>query len=864
MTKSTRTGICLWGFLLLTSAALAQQAARPTIEKILISGNHRYNEDTCRFYIQSREGDVYDLTRLGYDLRSLYKAGFFDNVEVQEEDGDTGKIVTFKVQEKPLVGAIEYVGNKSFTESNILDEFKERKVGLTVDSRYDPSKIKAAERALKDLMIKNGKPLGNVHSEIEKIPPYSVLVRFVVDEGSKVRIGKIKFVGNTLFKESALKKTLKLNKERNIYTMFKGTDKYHQEKLDYDLETNLKSYYHERGYMQVQIGKPETRIYEGPRGFVPMLRKTREQFYIEVPLDAGDQFRLGKLELRNCGILDCNKLVTLFGMQKGDVINYKRIKESLEQIKKLYGNLGYINWSLLPGSSEQRPDQKEKTIDFIYEFEPDKQFFVNRISFSGNNKTRDRVIRREFILEEGKIFSSGALEGSVLRLNQLGYFEKIEDKDYEVKPDDKTGLVDVNIKIKEKSQRSIGFTGGVSGISGSFIGVNYADNNFLGRGESLDVSFTGGTRETNFNVALTEPYLFSTRWNMGVQAFNQRYRYDTYNAFGATDINTGQPTTLFTQSTLGTTFSLRRPLGRTFWSFGSSYTYQDIGVTDIAEGFETFALGQFTGLAPTNDASAVLSGIIRSEVTPTLSYNSTNSYFNPSNGTSLGLSFAVSGGALGGDFSMIRPSIDVRHYFPDKWLTRGRNVFAIHFTGEYIQSYGKSSIPFFDRFFIGGENTIRGFDVRSISPLAITSTPQYDSNGSPLIDLKTGMRKVTSTITPVGGDTTAIFNFEYRIPIAGPLSIAAFYDTGICHVARTQSLGNFGASRIDIVSSTNNSFRSSTGVEVGFILPVVSAPFRLIFAYNPQRLNETFMVGSSPIKLTEPRKDIKFTVGRSF
>ena len=124
----------------------------------------------------------------------------------------------------------------------------------------------------------------------------------------------------------------------------------------------------------------------------------------------------------------------------------------------------------------------------------------------------------------------------------MGYFEKIEDKDYEVKPDDKTGLVDVNVKIKEKSQRSIGFTGGVSGISGSFIGVNYSDNNFLGRGESLDVSITGGTRETNFNVAFTEPYLLDTRWIMGVQVFNQRYRYDTYNAFGVTDINTGQPT----------------------------------------------------------------------------------------------------------------------------------------------------------------------------------------------------------------------------------------------------------------------------------------------------------------------------------
>ncbi len=864
MAKSARIGIWLGGFLLLTSAALAQQAARPTIEKILIFGNHRYTEDTCRFYIQSREGDIYDETRLGFDLRSLYKAGFFDNVEVQEEDGDAGKIVTFKVQEKPLIGAIEYVGNKSFAESSILDEFKEKKVGLSADSRYDPSKIKAAERVLKNLMVQNGKPLGTVHTEVEKIPPSSVRIRFVMDEGKKVRIGKIKITGNKLFNEKPLKRTLQLNKERNIYTMFKGTDKYHKDKLEYDLDTNLKSYYRERGYMQVQIGQPLTRIFEGSRGFIPLLRKTREQFYIEVPVDAGDQFRLGKVELKNCGILDCDKLEGTFGMQKGEIINYKKISDNLERIKKIYGNLGYINWSLLPGNTDQHTDLKNKTIDFVYEFQPDKQFFVNRINFAGNSKTRDKVIRREFVLEEGKVFSSFALDNSILRLNQLGYFEKIEEKDYEIKPDDKTGLVDVNLTIKEKSQRSIGFTGGVSGLSGSFVGINYSDNNFLGRGESLDVSLTGGTRTSDFNVAFTEPYLMDSRWTMGLQVYNQRYRYDSYSSFGVMDAYTGDATELFTQNTTGTTLSFRRPLGRSFWTFGSSYSYQRIGIKDIAEGFETFALGQFVGSAPSNDATAALSGIIRSEVTPSLSYNSTNAYFNPTRGTSVALSFAIAGGALSGDFNMIRPSLEIRHFFPDRWLTHGRNVFAFRFIGEYIQSYGKSSVPFFDRFFIGGENTIRGFDIRSISPIAILSTPLYDEKGVPLIDLKTGMRKYNTSITSVGGDTSGIINFEYRIPIAGPLMMSAFYDMGLAHVARTQSLGDFGASRIDIVGSTNNTLRSSTGVEVQFILPVISAPFRLIFAYNPQRLNDTIRVGNTSYPLNEPRKDIKFTVGRSF
>jgi outer membrane protein insertion porin family len=172
MPRLLKMGICIViGFLCQESGVTAQQPQQITIERIDVRGNRRIPEDTIRFYIQSRPGEPFDQNRLEFDMRALYKASFFENIEVQDTDGDTGKIVTFILKEKPLIRSIEYTGYKSFTESDILNEFKTKKIGLTIDSQYDPSKIRAAERILKDLMMQNGKPLGMVRSEVEPIPP---------------------------------------------------------------------------------------------------------------------------------------------------------------------------------------------------------------------------------------------------------------------------------------------------------------------------------------------------------------------------------------------------------------------------------------------------------------------------------------------------------------------------------------------------------------------------------------------------------------------------------------------------------------------------------------------------------------------
>ncbi len=433
-----------------------------------------------------------------------------------------------------------------------------------------------------------------------------------------------------------------------------------------------------------------------------------------------------------------------------------------------------------------------------------------------------------------------------------------------MKPDEKSGQVDVTVKVKEKSMQSIGLTGGVSGISGSFIGVNYTTNNLRGRGESLEFALTVGTRTTDFVISFSEPYLLDTRWSMGLSVFNQRYRFDTYSAYGFASFIGGQPYELFTRHTTGATINISRPLGFSFWRMGTSYSYQNISITDIAPGYEPFALGQLIGFTPTGSAKDALKGIIRSEVTPVLSYNSTNHFFNPTRGSSLTLSVAVSGGFLGGDFNMYRPTVEYRHFFADKWISKGRNVFGFRLLGEYVTAYGNTYVPFFERFFIGGETTIRGFDIRSISPLAISTAPALDSAGNPIIDLNTGLQRIDRNIIAVGGDTLGILNAEYRIPIVGPLSVAAFYDMGLSRVSRPNALGSFGTTKVDLIQATNNVIRGSTGAEIQFLLPVVSAPFRLIFAYNPQIFQSTIYVGTVPLTIREPRKDIKFTIGRSF
>ena len=836
------------------------------IEEIRLVGNRRFPESTIHYYIQSREEMIYDEQRALLDFETLLNTNFFEDAKIKRMDGETGVILIFEFIERPLIRTVEYEGMKSFKESDVLEKFRDLRVGLSVDSTFDPANLPKARRAIKGLLDENGRPLGRVEVETEHITGTSEKIVFKIDEGPKVRIGNIDFEGNTVFSDSELGKALELTKPRGLMSLFKGQDKFIKEKIEYDLQLNLIERYREIGHIFARAGEPEVRIVEAPRGMLLGFRKTKQQYYLTIPIEEGEEFRWNSFEIEGLDSFDEELVRASYHIVPGEVVNYVALREASDELKKAYSTSGYLDMVVIPNLDA---DQDNKTVDIRIQVDEGKQYLVNRIDFGGNTKTRDKVLRREFFLEEQQLFNGTSLDWSVLRLNQLGFFEPIEEADYEVIKRPSEGEVDILVTVEEKSQQSIGVSGGVSGISGSFFGINYQSNNFRGLGQRIDVQITTGTRTSNYMLSFTEPYFLDTRLSLGLSIFNQRFRFDTFTAFAGL-VAENDNIQLFTRNTSGFTLSA----GYQLWSWtrlDTSYSLQTIRIEDIDESFSDFALNQLVGFTPGGSPEDARKGIIRSEITPSLTYNTKNQVYSATQGSQLRLTVPIAGGALGGTFNIIRPTLEYQKFFPDRFLSGGRNTFAFRVQFSHILPYGNlpggdpMAIPFFERIFSGGEFTLRGFDLRSVSPWAITRSPSLDSNGNPIISPATGLPAITESPIPVGGDSSMILTAEYRVPLVGPLQVTGFVDFGTATVVRKDNLRIFGPNtEVNLQEQTNNVWRASTGAEIQFLMPVVNQPFRLIFAYNPLIMDTSIVSRGQRFPLREPERNVKFTVGYTF
>ncbi len=846
--------------------AISAQSPADRIEDILVVGNRRIRESTIFYYVQTQKNGPYNLSQILRDYRSLLNTNFFDEITVKTRQGETGVIIIFEVSERPLIRRIEYEGMKSFKESDVLESFRDARVGLTVDSPFDPAKLPKARQALRGLLDQNGKPLGRVETAIEEITSSSIALTFKIDEGPKVRIGKIDFEGNTVLSSGALRGALELNKERSPMVIFKGHDKFIQDKLEYDVQVNMLEKYRAEGYINAKAGEPKVEIVEGPRGILIGFRKTKQQYYITVPIEEGEQYFYGSFELEGASSFDPEALKRAYPVQPGAVVDYVALKKANEDIKKLYSTRGFLDMDAIPNMT---PNEEDRTLDVTITIVEGKQYIVDKIEFSGNTRTRDKVLRREMFIEEQQPFNGQLLEVSIQRLNQLGFFERIEEEDYEVvkKPDE--GSADVIVKVKERSMQSIGFTGGVSGISGTFIGINYQTNNFRGLGQTIDVQMSTGTRTSNYFVRYTDPYFRDSRVTMSLSVFNQRFRYDTFTAsFGL--INPDESVTLYTQQQNGFEVQGSYPWKR--WSrLGMAYRLSNIKITDINPAIENLALNQLIGFTPGGNPEDARKGILRSEIRPSYTKNTKNAFYAATSGSSIFAQVSIAGGPLGGSFNLIRPYVEYQKFYPDKWLSGGRHTLAFRVRAQHVWPYGTlesgsaQTVPFFERIFLGGEFDLRGFDIRSVSPLAITRNAITDSQGNAVIDPATGLPTFTESFIPVGGDTSVVGTVEYRVPIAGPLTLNGFLDVGTSTILRKGKLTIFGPDTVvQLLPETNNVFRASTGVEVMFLMPMINQPFRLIFAYNPMVLNTDVVLQGRRFRLEEDRTNVKFTVGYTF
>jgi outer membrane protein insertion porin family len=910
-----------------TAEAPPPVGAENVIEAIEFRGARRVPVDTLRARIFSKKGDRVDDDALRRDFMALWNTGRFDDIRMELEPGKTGQIVRFVLTERQIVRTITYVGFKSLTVSEILDRFKERKVGLTVESMYDPSKVQRARVVLQEYLAERGRQFAVVEPVLTQIPPSSLAITFRAKEGSKVKVGRIDIQGNSVYGDRALIRSMRNLRPYGIPYSIVAEDifskAYDSTKLDMDMDM-IRNFYQERGYFTARAidFKIANRDVGGGKFRFPLLYMNRpgKRADVTVQVEEGRQYFLSKINFAGMKFFKTQDFLTtqVFKMGTGDVFSTAKLRKGIEELQKLYGMYGYIDMVAEP-NPELIPNTNK--LNLTFNIDEGSQFIVRRIDFSGNTTTRDKVIRRELLLEEGDIYNTHLWDVSILRLNQLGYFEALKEKEAaDIRRDPKNNTVDITLKVKERGKNTVGLQGGVSGIAGTFVGFNYSTNNFLGLGETLSLDTQIGDRTRNATLGFTEPYFLDRPISVGFTIYLQRFNFDQLREVSLTSnrdlsslgaaIGTNNLLNYISNGHGFTTFASypmkKIPFARVGLTYGFDISNIKV-LTPAAQAYFEYINFQ-QGVGGPNS----LSGIRTSKVVPSFTYNTVDHPMTPTRGKSFFVSTEFAGSFLGGNVNMIRPTFSATYY--RKGLKPG-HVIGMRAMGSFLTGYGGKLAPPFNRFYIGGEQDIRGFDIWGVSPLAYVPSsaqvPVLNDDGTArvqkiVVNGVTQSTTVSQTIpiyqlTQPGGDTQGVGNLEYRIPIVGPVTLAAFFDIGVNKILRPSQLtmnpdrvstlnGQFpqaGFSGRALIAKGTQNVRSSTGLELQVIMPVVNAPFRIYWAYNPMRANTIIqppiaadrsffpnqasylgaMINSGyglARPYQDPKKAFRFTIGRTF
>jgi outer membrane protein insertion porin family len=786
-------------------------AAQPIIERIEIANNQFLQKETLLFYVSSKAGEAFDERKLREDFRRLWDTGFLNDLRVEAVDGPRGKVVTFVVDERRRIQIVDYRGSKEPTKSAIEDELKKRDAQVKMDTFYDPVRARKVEAIIKEMLAARGHPFASVKHEAKNIGASGQQLSFVIDQGPKAKVHEIAFDGNQVFSDDKLRGRMKKIKQPGFFNLswLGGKTTYTEDKWLGGQDDprgdrgRVEDFYLDHGYVTARVGQPRISYSDGKSGFFK--KKPVKLMKLDVPVSEGAQYRMGTLKFEGLTVLKEEFVRSFFKMPEGSVYNDSRFKKAYEKLRDVYGSLGYFQWT---GGTERKPDAERKVVDVTVRMEEDKQYFLGKLTFTGNDSTRDKVIRREIYMNEGDVFNTEALKMSIKRINQLGYFKPMESAP-EIKPSEEAdNKVDVNFKVEEQNRNQFTFGGGVSGYEGAFLNASFSTTNFLGAGETFQIYVQSGARTKNYSLSVSEPYFLDRPITAGADIFKRKITYYSYaNVAG------------YTQESTGLSLVGGFLVGK--WSRAFlNYTYEVIRLSeadpaDVTNPFFPGAGRITTG--PTYDP--LLFGNFgertESRITPNLVYNTVDNPYTPRAGMRHTATFMFAGGPLGGTVNYYRPSFEAIFYLP----IRRKMALGVRGQVATIQQYGDSQVlPYYQRYFLGGETQVRGYDIRSIGPV--------DSQGRVL-----------------GGNKFALFNAEYYFDVFGPLRFLLFFDAG-------QAFLEGDPIRIQ-------DFRISTGAEARFIMPVLNVPFRLIYAWNPNR--QTLIE-----KLYTPYSTFKFAVGTTF
>ena len=717
--------------------------------------------ETVRFYMRTREGLTYDEERLREDFRSLWATGFFEDIRLDVSDGSSGKLVKVVLKENRLIAVVEWKLSRKVKQGDIDEKLKEAQVSLSAFSYYSPAKARKVEGVVRDMLVAKG--FNDAQVKVEEKAEGSEQVKLLVrvEAGAKTRIGLVEFPGLTGKGVSAtfLRLGMKNNRQHGLLAMLGSKDVYNRDKIEEDLE-EVRQRLQQRGYLEAKVGTPELSVVTQ----ASVWGKSQRMLKLVIPVDMGPRYKVGQITIEGSKVIPAAFLRQFVKLKPGSTYNIKKRNKSVEQMQKFYGGLGYFYCQVAP---EENLDPVRQVADLKVRVQENELAYLGKLEFVGNTFTKDHVIRREWLLREGRRLNTNALEDSMRRMKQLGLvtIEKMP----EIKPDPQDPTkIDITAEVKELNRQTINFNVGYSAYDGWFVAGGYSTQNFLGLGETFGINLQTGTRTRNYQVSFTEPYLFNLPANLGIEVFKTHYNYID----------------LYTQSTEGFTIST----GARLWHYlnGSfAFSNQWIAISDVNE--EYFPEGSYYWYYYQAGSRRV------SSFTPTLSYSTVDSPIFPSSGVKYLASYRYSGGFLGGDVNLHKVKLEFVKFQP---LWR-RHTLGLHLEYNVAIPFGGKSVPFYERYYLGGERSIRGFDLYQLGP--------RNENGAVL-----------------GGTKMAYLNIEYAIPLSQQFSIIYFYDIGNAYPSGQKI--NF------------KDIYSSTGIELKVFVPMLNVPFRLIFAYNPRVL----------------------------
>jgi outer membrane protein insertion porin family len=884
----------------LSAQAGAPQAApaasgQQTVVGIHVIGTRRIPQDTVKARMFSKIGEPYDPLTVERDFNSLWNTGYFEDVRIEKEDTPQGIVLDVYVREKPTIREIKYTGMNSFTESDAMDRFKKEKVGLTEESQYDPARIAHAIDVLKEMEAEHGHQFATIHPEVKDIPPASVQLVFQIKEGPTVKVGRITFSGNEHVSSRVLRASMRnlrpIGVPHSIFLENIFARTFDASKLEEDAE-RVRFAYGDRGYLRGgPVGDPETHLRnESGLSLFTFRPRKGKRIDIHMNIEEGERYRLAGINFTgNKAAPNTRALRAIFPQKDGEVFNVTTFHKALQNLQKAYGQMGYINMTAIPDPTY---DDAKHTVTWNIDIDEGKQFTVSRIEFQGNTVTRDFVIRRELLLQEGQVYNSHLWEMSLLRLNQLQYFNELRvDQDSTTTQNTEAGTVDLLLKVQEKGKNSIGLNGGVSGLSGAFLGLNYETNNFLGLGETLSVQANAGSLARNLLFAFNEPYVRNRPLNLGFQVFDQKYDYNTSKSYSLTGSTSANQTAAiasllqnYDQSRVGFNFSVGYPTRHFnlfgFSRFGGTYSWDRSSVRAFSQAssnlFQTLAFR--SGIQGQN----ALQGILTSSIMGSYESSNVDSQFLPHSGQSLAGTVQLAG--LWGSVRYVRPVVEYKRFMPMRgwWFDKtGRNTLGVRFQAVYIRGLGGDVAPPFDRPLAGGETDLRGFDVRTISPYGFVPTRVLFNLTNPdgsLVPKDPSNPSLGNVQVPVpvygiatiGGDTNFTWNTQYTIPIyARTVAFKLFNDFGMDMALQDSQLRQspegidildaplYGCPNyvngtcqggqhvtfnplIEPIGGTNYVPRDSVGGEVDVMMPIINAPFRLYYAVNPLKLYREF------------------------